>query len=116
METANLNDNLAFDDDKIRITSVLETGSSKEIRIALKAGQEMREHNAPRPIVVELFRGKVDFFVHGEKLELEEGALVALAAKVPHSLLALEDSVVRLTLHKADSVQRVGNVPFTVHR
>ena len=72
----------------------------------------MKEHKAPFPIVVELFRGRVAFSVGKETVEMEEGGLVALEADVPHALLAREDAIVRLTLHKQDRVERVAKVPF----
>lgn len=115
MQVASLDKEVSFSPEKPVIKAVLETRTSKEVRIALAKGQEMKEHKAPFPIVVELFRGKLDFSVGEETLEMEEGGLVALEADVPHALLAREDSVVRLTLHKKDSLVRVQGVPLGVN-
>ncbi|MGM0392360.1 MAG: cupin, partial [Bacteroidota bacterium] len=84
--------------------------SSKEIRIAMKKNQVMKEHKTPFPIVVEIFEGKVDFGVNGVIHNLEKGDLVALEGNVPHDLLAMEDSIVRLSLSIADTVGRVEGV------
>jgi len=110
MKTASLTKNLEYNDSKPAIQVLMETNTSKEIRIALKKGQIMKEHKTPFPIVVEVFEGKINLSVNGEVLSLEKGDLIALEGNVPHDLKAEADSIVRLTLTKADSVKRVEDV------
>lgn len=101
---------LVFTDDKVKITVVLESSFSKEIRIAFKKGQVMKEHKTAYPIVVHLLEGSIEFGVQGEKHQLKAGDILALEGNVPHDLLANEESVVRLTLSKLDSPDRVKKV------
>jgi quercetin dioxygenase-like cupin family protein len=54
--------------------------------------------------------GSIDFGVGEERLALKAGDVIALEGNVMHDLNALEDSVVRLSLHKGDSVARVSGV------
>lgn len=110
MNTASLVKNLEYKESKPAISILLETAHSKEIRIAMRAGQMMKEHRTPFPIVVELFEGRLDFGVQGQVLELVKGDLIALDGGIPHDLKAKEDSIVRLTLSKADSLKRVEKV------
>ena len=110
MKTASLTKNLEYNDSKPAIQVLMETNTSKEIRIALKKGQVMKEHKTPFPIVVEIFEGKINFSVNGEILSLEKGDLIALEGNIPHDLKAEADSTVRLTLTKADSAKRVEDV------
>ncbi|QCX52698.1 cupin [Elizabethkingia sp. JS20170427COW] len=110
MKTASLANDLIYNEDKPAIKVLLETDSGKEIRIALKQGQSMKRHQTPFPIVVEIFEGKIKFGVEDEVLSLEKGDLIALEGSVPHDLLAEENSIVRLSLNKLDSAQRVENV------
>ncbi len=102
--------NLEYKDDKVNVQLLMETSTTKEIRIVFKAGQRMNDHQAPFPIVVEVFEGQIDFGVADELYSLERGDLIALEASVVHNLLAKKDSIVRLTLSKSDSVQRVEKV------
>lgn len=110
MKTASILKDIVFKEKGAAISVLFETDFTKEIRIAMKAGQEMKEHKTPFPIVVQLVEGKIDFTVSGEVLNLAKGDLIALDGGVPHSLDAIEESIVRLTLTKADQVDRVKKV------
>jgi len=110
MKTASLIKNLEYGTEKPAIQRLLDTPFSKEIRIVFKAGQIMKEHKAPAPIVVEIFEGAIDFGINGEVQKLKKGDLITLDAKVPHDLKATEDSIVRLSLSISDSADRVFKV------
>lgn len=110
MKTASLVKNLEFNDDKPEVQVLFDTESSKEIRIAMRGGQVMKEHKTPYPIVVEIFEGKVDFGVNGQVHSLQKGDLVSLEGNVPHDLKAEIHSTIRLTLAKSDTAERVKEV------
>jgi len=65
-----------------------------------------KEKKVSRQIVQEIF----DFGVNDKVINLTKGDLVALQANVPHDLFAVKESIVRLTLSKQDSVDRVKKV------
>lgn len=104
-----LND-LIYTDDRVKISVILETSFSKEIRIAFKKGQIMKEHKTAFPIVVHILEGSIEFGVEGEKHQLKKGDILTLEGNIPHDLLANEESVVRLTLSKLDTPDRVEKV------
>lgn len=110
MIIASLNESIVYNDTKPAINVLLETESSKEIRIIFKKGQQIKEHKTPFPIVVEVFNGAIDFGVNGIKNHLIIGNLLALEAGIPHDLTALEDSIVRLSLSKNESIDRVEKI------
>ena len=110
MKISSLVNNLTYNDNKPAVEVLMDTDSSREIRIAMKKGQVMKEHKTPYPIVVELFEGAISFGVNGEVHKVEKGGLLSLEGNVPHDLTAEEDSVVRLSLSKADTVERVKKV------
>lgn len=107
MKTASLRKELIYNESKVSVTVMMETETSKEIRILFKKGQTMKEHKAGFPITVEIHQGTIDFGMNGENMILETGDLIYLNANVPHDLLAKEDSIVRLTLSKFDKIERV---------
>lgn len=110
MKNASLIRNLEYNENKPAIQVLLNTESSREIRIVMKKHQVMKEHKTPFPIVVEIFEGKIAFGVNGVIHNLEKGDLVALEGNVPHDLLAMENSIVRLSLSIADTSERVEDV------
>lgn len=110
MKHANILNNQVFKEDKVSISVLLETETSKEIRILFKKGQEMKKHQTSFPITVEIVDGQINFGVKNKVHNLIKGDIVALNGGVPHDLLAIEQSIVRLTLSKLDNVERVNKI------
>ncbi len=110
MEIASILSDIEYGDAKPALKVLVNNASVKEIRIVFKKGQEMREHQTKHPIVVSIVEGSIDFGVSGTVYPLTRGMLIALEGGVPHSLVATTDSIVRLSLSKADTVERVQQV------
>lgn len=110
MKTASLINNIQHHETRPTIQVLMETENGKEIRIAFKKGQVMKEHKTPFSIVVEIFEGCIDFGVNGDVHKLNRGDLVSLEGNVPHDLTAIQDSIIRLSLNKGDSAKRVEDV------
>ncbi|NKQ40078.1 MAG: cupin [Sulfurovum sp.] len=109
-ETAHFYQDLEFSDKSVVITPMLDSGFGKEIRIAFKEGQVMKEHKTKFPITVMALRGNIEFSVGEDIFILEAGALISLEGGVMHALKATEESVIRLSLHKSDTADRVKGV------
>jgi quercetin dioxygenase-like cupin family protein len=110
MNSANILKDVTYNDDKPAISILLETSTSKEIRIVFVKDQYMKEHQTPHPITVEMVEGNLDFAVEGAVHNLVKGDILSLDGGVPHDLLAKSKCIVRLTLSKADTLQRVEDV------
>ena len=93
--------------EKVQIDKMFETPFSKEIRICMAPGNIMQEHTAPGAITILVLKGRVRIDSLNESVELLNGDMLYFDAKVPHSLEAFEESVIRLTLSKNDSEKRV---------
>lgn len=107
MKKSSLLENLSYNESKPLITVLFETETTKEIRIVMKKDQFMKEHKTSFPITVEIFEGAIDLGVKGTTYNLVKGDLVSIEASIPHDLVAKKDSIVRLTLSKLDTVERV---------
>ena len=110
VHTASFYDDLEFSDESVVITPMLTSSFGKEIRIAFKEGQVMKEHKTKFPIIVMTLKGCIKFTVNKECFTLNAGDVIALEGDVMHELKATEASVVRLSLHKSDTAQRVMDV------
>ncbi len=110
MKTASIYQDLEFNENKPAIKAILETDFTKEIRILMRENQEMKEHQTPFPIVVELLEGEIIFGVEGQNYEVKKGDLLTLSGGIPHNLIAKKESIIRLTLSKLDSSKRVEGV------
>ncbi|MFT6865685.1 MAG: quercetin dioxygenase-like cupin family protein [Cyclobacteriaceae bacterium] len=110
MKTSSLINDLKYNEDKPVISVLFETENSKEIRIAMRKGQSMKEHQTPFPIIIEIFDGEINFGVAEDFKILRKGDLISLDGGIPHNLKANVNSIVRLTLSKQDSAKRVSLV------
>lgn len=110
MQKFNIYDHLEYGEKKVKITPMLETESSKEIRIVFKKDQIMKDHKTAFPIAVEIFEGEIDFGIGEKVYTLIKGDIVSLEPNILHNLKAKADSIVRLTLSKNDSLARVQGV------
>ena len=110
MKIASFLKNVTFKENKPSISMLLETEFSKEIQIVFENQQIMKDHKAPFPITVQVLQGSINFGVNGEIKELQTGDLIYLDANIVHNLTALSQSVVRLTISKLDTLQRVKKV------
>jgi len=78
MKTASIYQDLEFNENKPAIKAILETDFTKEIRILMRENQEMKEHQTPFPIVVELLEGEIIFGVEGQNYEVKKGDIVMI--------------------------------------
>ncbi|EAH8735885.1 cupin domain-containing protein [Campylobacter jejuni] len=94
-----------FSPKEVKINVLIDNEKGKEIQILLAKDSVMKEHKAPFAI-----HGKIWFEVEKEKFELNVLDMIGLEANVAHSLGGLENSIIRLSLNKSDSIQRVNAV------
>lgn len=99
-----------FEPLKVKITPLVENENTKEIQILMAKDSQMPDHKAPFDISVQVLKGAIDFEVRNEVLRLNELDMITLKANEAHSLRALQDSIVRLSLSKLDSVSRVSGI------
>ncbi len=109
MKIARFSDKV-LNNDKVEVVLILETAMSKELSISMKKALFMKEHKAPLPIIIHMLEGKVNFRVNDQNVTLSKSDVITIDGGVPHSLEALEDTIIRLSIMKLDTVNRVKDV------
>ncbi|MCP2045511.1 cupin domain-containing protein [Pontibacter sp. HSC-36F09] len=74
---------------------------SETLRIVLnvmQAGSEIKPHQAPGPISVQVVEGRIRFITEEQSVELAKGQMLTLQAHVRHSVEALEEAAFLLTV------------------
>jgi quercetin dioxygenase-like cupin family protein len=61
-------------------------------------GQELTEHTAAMPVLLQVLSGRLSITADGRTEELVPGGLMHLAARVPHAVYAHEPSTLMLTM------------------
>ena len=78
--------------------SLVDNDHVRVVTFAFDAGEELTEHTAAMPVVVQMITGTMRFEVGGESHHLAPGDCIYLPAREPHSLEALEPSRLSLVM------------------
>lgn len=78
--------------------ALFKAGQLELARIVLRAGESMREHQAPGEITLQCVEGLIELTTHKITRRLRPGELIHLLPREPHALLAIEDSSALLTM------------------
>lgn len=81
-----------------RTSTLYKTERLEVFRMILLAGKQMPEHKVVGEFTVQCLEGSVEFSIGTTRDIMRPGSLKCLGGGVPHSLVALEDSSVLVTL------------------
>jgi quercetin dioxygenase-like cupin family protein len=70
----------------------------KIVLFGFAGGQELSQHTAAVPAIVEILQGDARVTLDGEEKELSAGSLVYMEAKLSHAVYARTDVVMLLTM------------------
>mgnify|MGYP003556827592 FL=1 len=93
-----IKDETAWQNTDRNAITVFKTNGLRIVLIALHEGAEMVRHTADGIISVQVIQGKLQFNTDMESVELLNGQMLALHECIPHSVLALKETVFLLTL------------------
>lgn len=68
------------------------------VAFAFDAGQELTEHTASMPAVVQVVSGSIEVTLGGDTVQLTAGSWLHMPAHLPHSVRAAEPAVMLLTM------------------
>ena len=77
---------------------VHEDETAKIVAFEFDEGQEMPDHAAFHPILVQVLRGRVEFGLPDRTLDLGTGEILHLTAKLRHRVRALEPATLTITM------------------
>ena len=86
--------------------TVFKTNGLRIVLIALHKGAEMATHAADGIISVHVLEGHMQFNTDWRSVELMKGQMLALHERIPHSVLALKETIFLLTLTTSLKVKR----------
>ncbi|MDN5750888.1 MAG: cupin domain-containing protein, partial [Pseudonocardia sp.] len=78
--------------------TVLETAGARVIVLAFERGHHMKEHRAPRPLLLQAVDGHLRITAAERTVDLRPGGLMHLPASMPHAVEAVEPSRLSLIL------------------
>lgn len=78
--------------------TVFKTNGLRIVLVALHEGAEMAEHKVNGHISLQLLQGKIKFTTDHKAIELNKGQMLALHERLPHSVLAMKETIFLLTL------------------
>ena len=96
--TAALVNSTPIEPGRIRTARILKASGARVVLLAMDGAQELTEHTAAVPIMIQLLTGRATVTADGVAVELTPGGLVHIHARVPHAVVAAEASHLLLTL------------------
>ncbi len=82
--------------------TVLRAEGTNVVLFAFDEGEELREHTAAIPVLLQTLEGSLRIAADGRSVVLEPGALIHLGTRVPHAVEALAPSKLALFLLTRD--------------
>jgi quercetin dioxygenase-like cupin family protein len=78
--------------------TVLKGEGANLVLFSFDTGEELSEHTAAMPVLLQALDGRLEVSADGRTVELAPGDVIHLSTRVPHSVLALEPSRLLLTM------------------
>jgi quercetin dioxygenase-like cupin family protein len=87
-----------FTDPGLSVRVLSDVGASRVVLFSFRAGQRLREHHTSSPILVQVVSGTIAFEARGHAIEVAAGGLLQLERNVPHTVVAVTDAIVLVTM------------------
>lgn len=78
--------------------AIVKTDEMELARLVIPAGKDFPNHKVSGPIIVHCINGEIEFTAMDTTQVLTPGQLLHLLPNEPHSIRAVEDSVILLTI------------------
>ncbi len=81
-----------------RASVIHEDDTVKIVAFEFGADQELAEHAAHHPVLIQLLRGRVEFGLPDRTVDLRPGEILHLTPQLRHSVRALEPTTLTITM------------------
>ena len=78
--------------------TIFKSENMRIVLIGLRENAVIKTHSANGIISVQILEGKIHFTTEQKTVSLEKGQMIALHEKIPHSVVAVQESFFLLTL------------------
>ena len=78
--------------------TALTAAGCRVVLFAFDKGEELTEHTAAVPVLLQVLSGQLMVSTDGQEVELAPGGLIHLTARTPHSVIATEPTILQLTM------------------
>lgn len=78
--------------------AILKSEHLELMRLVLPKGKSLPEHDVPGEVTMQCLEGSVELLAHGARQVMQAGEMVYLNGGVSHTLTALEDASVLVTI------------------
>jgi quercetin dioxygenase-like cupin family protein len=78
--------------------TVLTADGARLVLFSFDSGQELREHTAAVPVLLQVLGGRLSVSAAGRSVDLGPGGVIHLPARLPHAVVAVEPSRLLLTM------------------
>jgi quercetin dioxygenase-like cupin family protein len=98
MKHANMYEALQFNDETISMELLYETPYVRELRMAMRTHQVMRDHESIFPLTIEVCDGAVTVSADSGDMVLPKGEILTINGGCTHHIEAIQDTIIRLTI------------------
>ncbi len=78
--------------------TVLKSEGARLVLFSFDTGQELSEHTAAMPVLLQVLDGRLEVTADDRTVELRPGGVIHLPTRMPHSLVAAEPTRMLLTM------------------
>jgi quercetin dioxygenase-like cupin family protein len=78
--------------------TVLKADGARLVLFSFDEGQELTEHTAAMPVLLQALDGHFEITADGRTVDLRPGDVIHLGARLPHAVVATEPSRLLLTM------------------
>jgi quercetin dioxygenase-like cupin family protein len=78
--------------------TVMKVDGARLVLFSFDEGQELTEHTAAMPVLLQSLDGHVEITADGRTVDLRPGDVIHLGARLPHAVVAKEPSRLLLTM------------------